>query len=77
MNFKSTTIVVILRREKEKNPKILLVKGIDADLYTLPRDVYGGTNKDNECYNEDNYRAEDGLQNISPCQYGKLLLKQS
>lgn len=44
--------------------------GIDADLYLLPRDVFGGENKDNECYNEANYKAEDGLQNISPCQYG-------
>lgn len=55
--------------------RLELFEGIDADLYTLPRDVYGGSNKDNECYNEDNYRAEDGLQNISPCQYGKLLRK--
>jgi hypothetical protein len=49
-------------------------KGIDADLYLLPRDVFGGKNKDNECFNEENYAAEDGLQNISPCQYGELLL---
>jgi hypothetical protein len=44
--------------------------GIDADLYMLPKDSYGGTNKDNQCFNEDDYDAEDGLQNISPCQYG-------
>jgi hypothetical protein len=44
--------------------------GIDADLYMLPRDAYGGSNKDNQCFNEDDYEAEDGLQNISPCQYG-------
>jgi hypothetical protein len=46
-------------------------------LYTLPRDVYGGDNKDNECFNEGDYKAEDGLQNISPCQYGKFLGKQA
>ena len=39
----------------------------------LPRDAYGGSNKDNQCFNEEDYAAEDGLQNISPCQYGKSL----
>jgi hypothetical protein len=39
----------------------------------LPRDAYGGSNSDNQCFNDEDYAAEDGLQNISPCQYGKSL----
>ncbi|KAG5678168.1 hypothetical protein PVAND_007861 [Polypedilum vanderplanki] len=50
--------------------KPVVKDGIDADLYMLPRDAFGGSNKDNQCFNEDDYEAEDGLQNISPCQYG-------
>lgn len=37
----------------------------------LPRNVYGGDNEENQCFNDDRIQAEDGLQNISPCQYGK------
>lgn len=58
-------------------PKLVTIQfifsGINADLYMLPRDAYGGSNKDNQCFNEEDYAAEDGLQNISPCQYGKSL----
>ncbi|CAG9800444.1 unnamed protein product [Chironomus riparius] len=50
--------------------KPVVKDGISADLYQLPRDAYGGSNKDNMCFNEEDYAAEDGLQNISPCQYG-------
>jgi scavenger receptor class B, member 1 len=46
--------------------------GIDADLYVLPEDAYGGENKDNQCFNQQDYKAVKGLQNISPCQYGEL-----
>ncbi|CRL06895.1 CLUMA_CG019504, isoform A [Clunio marinus] len=53
-----------------KYSKSVVKDGIDADLYLLPRDIFGGKNKDNQCFNEDDYVAEDGLQNISPCQYG-------
>lgn len=47
--------------------------GIDADLYELPKDAYGGKKAENQCFNEDDYTAEDGLQNISPCQYGECV----
>ena len=53
--------------------KYFYLIGINADLYMLPRNAYGGSNKDNQCFNEEDYVAEDGLQNISPCQYGKTL----
>jgi hypothetical protein len=45
-------------------------KGIDADLYVLPEDAYGGDHEDNQCFNTQDYKAVKGLQNISPCQYG-------
>lgn len=51
------------------------IKGIDADLYLLPSDVFGGENKENQCFNDDSYKADHGLQNISPCQFGKLMSK--
>lgn len=52
--------------------------GINADLFVLPKDVYGGDNEDHQCFNEglERYKAEDGLQNISPCQYGKIITEQ-
>ncbi|CAO1331993.1 unnamed protein product [Diamesa tonsa] len=46
------------------------ISGINADLYLLPEDVYGSGNPDNKCYNDNDYVAQQGLQNISPCQYG-------
>lgn len=45
--------------------------GINADLYLLPEDVYGGDNVENKCYDTADYAAQKGLQNISPCQYGE------
>jgi hypothetical protein len=42
-------------------------------LYLLPEDAYGSGNKENECYDAPDYKAVKGLQNISPCQYGKLI----
>lgn len=53
----------------------LFKSGIDADLYELPKDAYGGKKKENQCFNDDEYEAENGLQNISPCQYGKKIIK--
>lgn len=47
------------------------ISGINADLYLLPEDVYGSGNPDNKCYNDNDYVAQQGLQNISPCQYGE------
>lgn len=39
----------------------------------LPENAYGDAknNKNNSCYDIDGYDAIKGLQNISPCQYGK------
>lgn len=53
-----------------------LSSGIDADLYELPDNVYGDSlnNENNTCYDTNDYRAIKGLQNISPCQYGKSFL---
>lgn len=51
---------------------VLFQLGIDADLYVLPKDSFGGKKKENQCFNADDYTADDGLQNISPCQYGEL-----
>ncbi|GAB0096291.1 scavenger receptor class B member 1 [Sergentomyia squamirostris] len=46
--------------------------GLDADLYTMPEDVYGDakSNSNNSCFDTEEYAATRGLQNISPCQYG-------
>ncbi|XP_055688318.1 lysosome membrane protein 2 [Lutzomyia longipalpis] len=46
--------------------------GLDADLYTMPDDVYGDakSNSNNSCFDTEDYAATRGLQNISPCQYG-------
>lgn len=51
---------------------VQICAGINADLFVLPKNVFGGDNEENQCFNEgnDKYKAEDGLQNISPCQYG-------
>ncbi|EDS42901.1 epithelial membrane protein [Culex quinquefasciatus] len=44
--------------------------GIGADLYTLAEDAYGPPNENNSCYDHPDYKKYQGLQNISPCQYG-------
>ncbi|XP_055601457.1 scavenger receptor class B member 1 [Uranotaenia lowii] len=44
--------------------------GISADLYTLAEDAYGPANENNTCYDDKHYKRYQGLQNISPCQYG-------
>lgn len=44
--------------------------GIGADLYTLAEDAYGPPNENNSCYDHSDYKKYQGLQNISPCQYG-------
>lgn len=46
--------------------------GIGADLYTLAEDAYGPPNENNSCYDHPDYKKYQGLQNISPCQYGKI-----
>lgn len=47
------------------------ILGINTDLYILRRDAYGSvSNGNNSCYDSYDYKAIDGLQNISPCQYG-------
>ncbi|XP_058827375.1 scavenger receptor class B member 1 [Topomyia yanbarensis] len=44
--------------------------GISADLYTLAANAYGPNNKNNTCFDHPDYKRYQGLQNISPCQYG-------
>ncbi|KAH8345862.1 hypothetical protein KR067_007776 [Drosophila pandora] len=46
--------------------------GIAADLFRLPNNSYGDAahNPENRCYDTSEYEAIQGLQNISPCQYG-------
>ncbi|XP_070136346.1 scavenger receptor class B member 1 isoform X3 [Drosophila bipectinata] len=46
--------------------------GISADLFRLPNNSYGDAahNPENRCYDTSEYEAIQGLQNISPCQYG-------
>lgn len=39
-------------------------------MYTLAEDAYGGNKTENQCFNEDGNQTIQGLQNISPCQYG-------
>ncbi|XP_033160636.1 lysosome membrane protein 2 isoform X2 [Drosophila mauritiana] len=46
--------------------------GIAADLFRLPNNSYGDSahNPENKCYDTSEYEPIQGLQNISPCQYG-------
>ncbi|XP_016934979.2 lysosome membrane protein 2 isoform X1 [Drosophila suzukii] len=46
--------------------------GIAADLFRLPNNSYGDSahNPENKCYDSSDYEPIQGLQNISPCQYG-------
>lgn len=46
--------------------------GLAADLYEMPNNTFGdgAHNPDNACYDNNEYSAIKGLQNISPCQYG-------
>lgn len=60
------------RIRKDKLYNYFIFKGIQADLYELPDNVYGDAtnNKDNSCFDNHGYDAVKGLQNISPCQFG-------
>ncbi|XP_020814473.1 lysosome membrane protein 2-like isoform X1 [Drosophila serrata] len=55
-----------------KYVKSLEKDGIAADLFRLPNNSYGDSahNPENKCYDSNDYEAVQGLQNISPCQYG-------
>lgn len=53
-----------------KYARPMVKDGINVDLYELSDDAYGGSNPNNTCFNEPDYDAVYGLQNISPCQYG-------
>lgn len=50
--------------------------GIPADLYSTPENIYGdsASNPNNSCFDTEDYKAQKGLQNISPCQYSKCTL---
>lgn len=41
----------------------------------MPENVFGdgASNPNNSCYDDRYYSAVKGLQNISPCQFGKYL----
>lgn len=47
--------------------------GIDVDYYELPENAYGDSENNplNECFDDFYYAPAKGLQNISPCQFGK------
>lgn len=50
--------------------------GIDADLYTPPENTFQTVDvePENKCFCPGNeYCPPKGLQNISPCQYGKFI----
>lgn len=46
--------------------------GIDVDLFELDEKAYGNSkiNRKNECFDDEVFAPEQGIQNISPCHYG-------
>lgn len=62
----------VLKNIYLQNSISITILGIDVDLFELDEKAYGNSkgNKENECFDDDLFAPEQGIQNISPCHYG-------